>query len=257
MNSSAQFDSAFLGAGWRCLARLMTSMRNRGLSLVLLPLLMACNAPPMYNTRAQEYLQEQGVSNDLILRLGDRKPLTESEAVMLEEFGNKWVHLLPGNPVTAVLHLLASNPSISVSMIVRLAVSRDEEVRWGVAYNRSAPVEILLRLRTPGKYSTMNEYLARNPSIPTEILLQMYRNKEASWVEFAMNPNCPVDLMREIAEQGTDMDRTWLAANPNLPPDLIARLARDPFRGVQHFLAQNRAFKEWKAESGVSATEAP
>jgi len=236
--------------------RLVTSKHKRGISFALLFLLAACNSPPMYNTRAQEYLQKQGVSNDLILRLNDRKPLTESEAAMLEEFGNKWVHLLPGNPVTAVLHLLASNPSISTSMIARLAKSRDEEVRWGVAYNRSAPVEVLLQLRTPGKYSTINEYLARNSSVPTEVLLQMYRNKEASWVEFAMNPNCPVDLMREIAEQGTDMDRTWLAANPNLPPDMIARLAHDPSRGVQHFLAQNRAFKEWKAASGASATGA-
>jgi hypothetical protein len=63
--------------------------------------------------------------------------------------------------------------------------------------------------------------------------------------------------MREIAEQGTDLDRTWLAANPSLPADLVARLARDPSENVQRFLAQNRAFKDRKAAGGDSARGTP
>jgi len=43
------------------------------------------------------------------------------------------------------------------------------------------------------------------------------------------------------------LDRTWLAANPNLPPDLIALLARNPSENVQRRLAQNPAFRHWKA----------
>jgi hypothetical protein len=237
---------------------LVITEHKLGLSFALALGLTACNAPPIYETQAHEYLEKQGVTNDLIVRLEERKPLTESEAVMLEQFGNKTLlHLLPGNPITAVLHLLASNPSVPISMIERLAANRDEEVRWGVAYNPSAPIKLLLPLRTPGKYSTTNEYLARNPRIPTEVLVEMYRNKEANWVGFAMNPNCPADLMREIAGQGNDLDRTWLAANPNLPPDLIALLARDPSENVQRFLAQNRAFKDWQAAGGDTATEVP
>lgn len=218
----------------------------------------ACNAPPMYGTRAQEYLAKQGVSSDLILRLVEGRPLSESEAVMLEQFGNtSLLHLFPGNPITAVLHLLASNPSIPAPMIERLVANRDEEVRRGVAYNPSAAVEILLPLRTPGKYSLMNESLARNPRIPAEVLDEMYRNREANRAAFAMNPNCPVALMRDIAEQGTDFDRTWLAANPSLPVDLTARLAGDPSENVQRFLARNPVFKNWKAAGGDSAKEAP
>lgn len=225
-------------------------------SIVAITLILtACNTPPMYETRARAYLEKQGVAPELILRLEERKPLTAREAASLEHLGDSLVlHRLPGNPITALLHLLASNPSIPASMIARLAANRDEEVRWGVAYNSSTRVEILLPLRTPGKYSTMNEYLARNPRMPTEVLLEMYRNKEANRVGFAMNPNCPVDLMREIAEQGTDLDRTWLAANPGLPPDLIALLARDPSENVQRFLAQNHVFKNWKSEGDAPAT---
>jgi len=241
-------------ASWRSAVPVL----KRTLSMASVLALTACNAPPLYESRAQEYLAKQGVPSSLIVRLVERKPLSDRDAATLEELGNTMVlHLLPGNPITALLHLLASNPSIPASMIARLAANRDEEVRWGVAYNPNAPVETLLRLRTPGKYSTMNEYLARNPRIPTEVLLQMYRNTESNRSAFAMNPNCPADLMREIAELGTDMDRSWLAANPNLPTDLIARLARDPSENVQRFLAQNRAFKNWKAAGGDSATGVP
>lgn len=258
MHTPVNLVSTFPGISWPHLSGLVITARKRGLSFALALGLTACNAPPMYETQAHEYLEKQGVSSDLIVRLEERKPLTESEAVMLEQYENKvLLHLLPGNPITAVLHLLANNPSIPAPMIVRLAANRDEVVRLGVVYNPSAPSETLLALRTHGKYSTMNTMLAQNPRIPTEVLVEMYRNQESIKMSFAMNPNCPLDLMREIADQGTDFDRTVLAANPSLPVDLIARLARDPSENVQCFLAQNRAFKNWKAAGGASAKEAP
>lgn len=249
--------SALLGlAPMPMMARVFAAACRLSLFVALVLALAACNAPPMYETRAQEYLAKQGVPSDLIDRLAERKPLSDGEAAMLEDLGDTVVlHLLPSNPITALLHLLANNPSIPPSMIVRLAAHRDEEVRWGVAYNPNAPVEVLLSFRTPGVYTTMNEYLARNPRVPVEVLVAMYRGKEANRVGFAMNPNCPLDLMREIAGLGTDLDRSWLAANPNLPPDLIALLARDPSQNVQRVLAQNPAFTHWTARAGDSPTE--
>jgi len=242
----------------RVYCRSMALVLKHALSMAVVLALTACNAPPLYESRAQEYLAKQGVPSSLVVRLVERKPVSDREAARLEDLGDTVVlHLLPGSPITALLHLLASNPSIPASMIARLAANRDEEVRWGVAYNPNAPVETLLRLRTPGKYSTMNEYLARNPRIPTEVLLQMYRNTESNRSAFAMNPNCPADLMREIAGQGTDLDRSWLAANSNLPADLIARLALDPSENVQRILAQNPAFKHWKTSGADTAKEAP
>jgi hypothetical protein len=101
----------------------------------------------------------------------------------------------------------------------------------------------------------MNEHLARNPRVPVDVLVAMYRNKQANRVGFAMNANCPVDLMRETAGLGADLDRTLLAANPSLPPDLTALLARDPSENVQRRLAQNPAFKHWKASASDSSKE--
>lgn len=213
--------------------------------------LSACNAPPMYGARAQQYLKTQGVSNDLILRLLERRALSESEAMMLERFGDHWFQqLLPGNPITAVLHLLASNPSIPTSMIERLAGSSDEEVRRAVAYNPSTPIETLKSFRTPGAYSLMNESLARNPRMPADVLTDMYRNREANKASFAMNPGCPPELMREIAEHEGDFERTWLAGNVNLPEDLMVKLEKDPSENVQRFLSQNSAYKSWRSKKG-------
>lgn len=108
----------------------------------------------------------------------------------------------------------------------------------------------LLALRVAGRYATMNEYLARNPALPREIIVAMYRGGEANKVAFAMNPALPEDLMREIAASDKDLDRTWLAANPSLPADLVASLAQDPAENVRGFLQQNPAFKRWQQGKG-------
>lgn len=198
--------------------------------------LQACNAPPLYETRAEEYLAKRGVPSALITRLAERSPVSAKEAEALARYDD-----------SAVLHLLASNPSLPAALILSLAKHPDEEVRWGIAYNPSAPLATLSSLRMPGRYSTMNEYLARNPRVPAAMLMEMYRSGEANKVSFGMNPACPREIMDEIATNGTDLDRTWLAANPGLPPELIAVLVRDPSPDVQRFLAQNPAFRNWKA----------
>ena len=221
------------------------------LSIMVLTVLAACNAPPMYGTRAQEYLRKQNVSDELILRLVEGRALTESEAVMLEKFKEHWFQqLFPGNPITAVLHLLAGNPSIPPSMISRLSLEGDEEIRRGVATNPSASLETLLTFRTIGIYSLMNESLSRNPRIPPEVLIEMYRNREANKASFAMNPNCPPELMHDLAEHGGDFEKTWLAANENLLPELIPGLEKDPSENVRRSLVRNKAYKNWKSNKG-------
>lgn len=198
-------------------------------------LLAACNAPPLYQTRARQFLEGKGVPQATISRLAERQALAADEAARLEAFHD-----------TAVRHLLASNPSIPPAMILRLSADGDEEVRWGAASNPRTPPERLLALRVAGRYATMNEYLARNPALPREVIVAMYRGGEANKVAFAMNPALPEDLMREIASSGSDLDRTWLAANPSLPPDLMERLARDEAENVRRFLEQNPAYRRWR-----------
>jgi hypothetical protein len=198
-------------------------------------LLAACNSPPLYQTRAQDFLQRKGVSQATITRLIQRQPLAADEAVRLEGFRDP-----------AVLHLLASNPSIPAAMILRLSTDGDVEVRWGTAYNPSTPVARLLALRDAGKYSTMNEHIARNPALPVEVMVAMYRGGEASKLGFAMNPALPEELMRDIASTGNELDRIWLAGNPSLSPPLLEALEGDASEAVRRSLEQNPAWKQWR-----------
>ncbi len=193
----------------------------------------------MYELRAQQFLEKQGVPSATISRLAERQPLAAEEAARLEGFRD-----------TAVRHLLARHPGIPQEMILRLSADPDEEVRWGAAGNPRTPPERLLALRVAGRYATMNEYLARNPALPVEVIVAMYRGGEANKVAFAMNPALPVELMREIAASANDLDRTWLAANPSLPPELMERLARDEAENVRRFLKQNPAFKRRQQGKG-------
>ena len=209
--------------------------RLRWLAVLGALLLAACNSPPLYQTRAQQFLERKGVPQATITRLIQRQPLAADEAVRLEGFRDP-----------AVLHLLASNPSIPAAMILRLSTDGDVEVRWGTAYNPSTPVARLLALRDAGKYSTMNEHLARNPALPREVMVAMHRGGEANKVAFAMNPGLPEDLMRDIANTGDELARIWLAGNPSLPPALMEALERDLAEGVRRSLEQNPVWKRWR-----------
>lgn len=204
-----------------------------GIGLALL--LCACNAPPLYESRAREFLTDKGISPTTILKLEERTPLSAEEVAMLNRFND-----------VPTLHLLGSNPSTTREILTRLAQHRAQDVRWGAATNPNTPMELLLKLRTPGKYSTTNGYLARNPALPEAVIREMFRSKEVAWYDIAMNTACPVDLMREIIERGTETDRTWLAWNRNLPPEIMERLAKDPSPDVARMLSGNLAYLRLK-----------
>ncbi len=143
------------------------------------------------------------------------------------------------------LHLLAAHPSTPSTLLVKLSQHRDEEVRWGAAANRNTPVNVLLQMRTVDRYSTLNEYLARNPAVPQEVLREMLRRKEAALSSVAMNPACPIDVMHRIADHGTDMEKYWLAGNPGLTAEIAAKLERDPSPNVALMLEGNPAYRKW------------
>lgn len=216
-----------------------------GLGIGLIVFLSSCdvltvNAPPMYEPRAREFLTEHGVPAATILKLEERTPLTAEEVTMLSRYND-----------APTLHLLGSNPSASREILTRLVQHRVEDVRWGAATNPNTPLELLLKLRTPGKYSTMNSYLARNPALPEAVIREMFRTGEVAWYDIAMNTACPIDLMREIIERGTETDRTWLAWNRNLPPEIMERLANDPSPDVSRMLSGNPTYRRWEKKRAL------
>ena len=197
--------------------------------LLLLALLAGCNEPPQYAEHAREFLRAQGISSDIIEKLTTRQPLEPAEAEQLSRYEN-----------VGVLHLLGENPGTPQAIIDRLARHENFEVRTGVASNPNLPLDLLLSLRTPGKYTTVNAVVARNPRLPQAVIWEMHKNGEAGYLYFAMNPSCPRELMREIAAKGDSLARGYLAENPNIPDDILQGLAQDKDEDVRMRVTFNR-----------------
>ena len=104
-----------------------------------------------------------------------------------------------------------------------------------------------------GRYSTLNEYLARNPAMPREVVVAMYRGGEANKSAFEMNPALPGEPMRKIAATGNELDCTWLSANRSLPPDIMKLLESDASETGPRFLKQNPTYRR---TPGVGASAA-
>ncbi|MCP3850846.1 MAG: hypothetical protein GY694_11510 [Gammaproteobacteria bacterium] len=189
------------------------------------------NSPPLYQTKAKAFLEKKGIEKSLIMRLVERGELTAAEAERLSQFDN-----------IAVLHLLSSNHSIPQSLIKHLSHHKHFEVKTGIASNPQTPLKILHYLRTTGEYTTINDYIARNPNLPHNLLFEMNNRGEASYTSLGLNPNCPAELMNEIAKLGTEIDRAWLATNPNLTKPLILLLEDDNSKVVKAYLKTNPAY---------------
>lgn len=220
----------------------MKAVAAAALLLALWLALAACNAPPMYHSRAADFLKRKGVDAATIQRLVDRQALSAREIERLAGFDD-----------VPTLHLLGSHPSAPAPLLAKLARHHNEEVRWGAASNPNTPSDLLFALRTTGSYSTMNQYLVRNPALPPAVLRDMIRAKEAQLLFVAMNPACPPDLMQEIIERGTDLERAWLAFNPGIPPEVMARLAQDPSPDVARMLKSNPAYRKWASRRDSSS----
>ena len=197
-------------------------------------LVSSCNGPPLYPKRAKEFLISQGESTEMIQKLINRKPLNTGESGRISQYNN-----------IAVLHLLASNESTPLPILQRLAKHQSFEVHTGLVSNKSVPFEILITFRTEGKYTTVNDSIARNPSLPPSILLEMYNNGEIGNVSPALNPNCPEEVMWKIYKTGRSVDRAWLSKNPNLPLELFESLnsSKDPL--IESHIKNNPNYLEF------------
>ncbi|MBI1822093.1 MAG: hypothetical protein HYR79_10340 [Nitrospirae bacterium] len=201
---------AIAGGGLSILTALVLTWPN------WLPIWLPINSPPLYEKDAREYLQKKEVSSEVIRKLEERKLLSEAEVLELSKFKN-----------VAVLHLLASNPGATEDLLRQLADHRSKVVLWGVASNKNTPLEILLKFRTPGDYTTMNCYLARNPGLPEPLIREMYKQGEASLFDFALNESLPADLMEELLSKDETV-RFGLSLNLKIPDHICQALANDP-----------------------------
>ena len=181
-------------------------------------LLSGCpmNTPSTYPRDARLYLQSHGVEAGLITKLTRHETLTATEVARLQDFDN-----------VAVQHLLGANLGTPAALLATLAKHPNFEVRTGVASNPKAPLAVLLSLRVPGRYETVNNVLSGNPMLPQKVLREMYRTGEAGVLGLASNPNLPEDMMRAIDKEGDALAHSTLARNPKLPRDLLEKYLAD------------------------------
>lgn len=179
-------------------------------------LILGCNAPPMYEKNAREFLLAQGVEAELVEKVANYKVLTPDEVLRLQVYEN-----------VAVKHLLGSNLGTHPELLTALAKHPNFEVRTGVASNPKTPMTVLLSLRSPRRYTTVNAALSGNPMLPQKLLREMYNNGETSSVSLASNPNLPEDMMRAIDKAGGYIEIPTLARNPKLPRDLLDKYLAD------------------------------
>ena len=203
--------SATLGTGILEMMRLL-------ILVSVVSLLVGCpvNTPPMYSRNARAFLLAQGVEAALVKKLTDHEILTDAEVERLQDYDN-----------VAVKHLLGANLGTPPELLTALAKHPNFEVRTGVATNPKAPLAVLLSLRVPGRYDTVNLALSRNPMLPQKLLREMYNTGESDVLGLAMNPNLPEDLMRAIDKTGDSHARSTLARNARLPRDLLDKYLAD------------------------------
>jgi hypothetical protein len=194
-------------------------VNGRRLSIFTIAFLLAgcpVNSPPLYERDAREFLRERGVAEELITRLTDRGALSADEVVSLLDYDS-----------VAVKHLLGNNLSTPPEVLSMLAANPHFEVRTGVAGNPKTPLPVLLSLRVPGRYDTVNLALSANPMLPQQLLREIHASGEAGVLGLAKNPNLPEDLMREIDSSGDWLAHATLARNPGLPRDLLEKYRVD------------------------------
>ncbi|WP_161768762.1 variant leucine-rich repeat-containing protein, partial [Picosynechococcus sp. NKBG042902] len=86
----------------------------------------------------------------------------------------------------------------------------------------------------------MRARVAENPNCPLELLQQLAHDKnELVRAKVAENPNCPPALLQKFAHDDKFV-RTGVAKNPNCSPALLQQLASDENENVRAEVAQNQ-----------------
>jgi hypothetical protein len=173
------------------------------------------NGPPLFEVHAREYLENSGIDPKLISKLTDRLPISDVELVRLSKFSN-----------ASVQYLVASNPGASSEFLTNYSMALSIEGWWGLVSNGNAPQDLVLKKRQKGQYATINGYIARNPSLPKELIWEMYRGREASDYDFAVNTNLPDDLAHELIQKD-EMVRIGLAINLGISISICRHLQSD------------------------------
>ena len=157
------------------------------------------NAPAFPGRDAKKYLSELGVSTETIRSLVCSKELTDQEISMLLNTDNY-----------NVLFLLGKNKHIPLKIQDQLSDNPDNFIRSGLAKNTNITEENIKKLFNDESH-TVYCGLATNPALRKSELVDLHKKRHPGLVWFAMNPNCPEEIIHEIENSDKELAKRRLS----------------------------------------------
>jgi hypothetical protein len=160
--------------------------------------LFACNGPAFPERDGRVYLESKGYSVATVEAVLNGGRLRSDELAQFRTCRN-----------ADVRHLVARNATLTQEEIEGFVRDSNDYVRSGATRNRSLTLAQMERLAADSSH-TVYAGLARNPSVPKELLLRLHHERRPGLVCFAMNSECPPEIVKEIENSGDDLAKSWL-----------------------------------------------
>ncbi len=145
------------------------------------------------------YLREHGYPAELVDAVLKGSPLSHTNVVMLG-----------GCKSADVRFLVAANANLAQPEIDSFIRDRNDFVRSGAARNPGlSPAQIQALAADPSH--TVYCGLAGNGALSDEELLRLHTTRNPGLLWFAMNPNCPESIRREILDSNDSLAKHWLS----------------------------------------------
>ncbi|MDJ0581254.1 HEAT repeat domain-containing protein [Crocosphaera sp.] len=132
--------------------------------------------------------------------------------------------------------LVAENVNTSPETFTKLAINKNEDILKAIVRNPSTPTEILIELG-----SLYPQQLVKNPIVDLWLLEDnnpfLYENTFKK--KLACNRTTPVKLLKILARDSDSNVRLEVVKNPNIPVSLLEILARDSDSNVRLEVVKN------------------
>jgi len=129
-----------------------------------------------------------------------------------------------------ILSSVARNPKTPENLLRQLyAEHKGDALLMGtLAHNINVPIDILKNL-SKSKDSYVASYAIRNPKLPTNMLREIYsnrnnENKAKIEIALASKPDVPIDILKKLANSKDVLVLSSVAGNPKTPENLLRKI---------------------------------
>ncbi|MFN7934337.1 MAG: hypothetical protein U0R19_13490 [Bryobacteraceae bacterium] len=145
----------------------------------------------------------------------------------LHEKRSGWVNYFDGDQL-AVVRKVIHNPNAPPEALVKLAASKNEYVRGDVAQQQRTPVDLLRKMAAEPHGYLVDWGLAWNRSTPVEILERLPYEQDAVVAQhLGHNPSTPAALLERLAQHEKAVVRGGVAGNRSTPEPVLRALTGD------------------------------